>query len=356
MFFRYKYIFLLLGSALLLSGAGFFFAVYPSRLENPKLEVLSIQIKEKPVLPITMFFTGDIMLDRSVAKRAEEYGNESLLAKVAPLFKGNDLIIGNLEGTITDNVSIARKDHSLLHFTFDPELAHILSDNGFTHVSLSNNHSLDFGWKGYEKTKEYLKEFGIDFFGSARNDDNLSTIVEVKGKHICFVGYHQLFSPDESGILSEIARIRPTCDFLILTAHWGIEYKNTQSVEQTRLAHEFIDTGADLIIGTHPHVVQPVEIYKNKAIFYSLGNFIFDQYFSPETSQGLAVSLELSDTRSFFKLIPVSIHYGEVSFATSEIRKEVMKAVTGTALPLDISSSILDNYTFSISNGTSTRI
>jgi len=96
--------------------------------------------------------------------------------------------------------------------------------------------------------------------------------------------------------LSEIKRIKTEklADLIIVYPHWGTEYLTSHpDKRQTDLAHQFIDSGADIIIGSHPHVIQPIEIYKEKPIFYSLGNFVFDQYFSKETMQGLMLKLDI---------------------------------------------------------------
>ena len=93
--------------------------------------------------------------------------------------------------------------------------------------------------------------------------------------------------------------------FLIVSIHWGEEYQLKNSISQQRLAHKMIDAGADLIIGHHPHVVQNIEIYKERLIFYSLGNFIFDQYFSKQTQQGLAVGVEVHPKEFVFRLFPI---------------------------------------------------
>ena len=90
-----------------------------------------------------------------------------------------------------------------------------------------------------------------------------------------------------------------------MSVHWGQEYQIKSSVFQQKLARKIIDSGADLIIGHHPHVVQEIEIYNNKLIFYSLGNFVFDQYFSEQTQQGLAVRLEINENKLVFQLFPI---------------------------------------------------
>jgi len=265
----------------------------------------------------TILFVGDIMLDRTIAKHAQKYGVDSLFSKVQGLLSANDAVIGNLEGTMSDYPSVSQSDYSILRFTFDPSYARFLKNNHFTAVSLANNHSLDFGKDGYEETVTNIKSAGIVTFGSPFNDKNISTTIPIQGKKICLVGYHDLYVPDSTPAVKEIQKIRPYCSYIILFAHWGVEYKQTATDRQIMLAHKFIDAGADLVIGAHPHVVEPIEIYKNKAIFYSLGNFIFDQNLSFWTEHGLAVRVEFGETSTRFTLIPTTVSNKEVSVAST---------------------------------------
>lgn len=290
---------------------------YPKNAEST-LDTIVKTDNLQNIQQISALFVGDIMLDRSVAKHAEIYGTSSLFKNILPLFEGNDITIGNLEGAITSEPSVSQNDSDILRFTFNPQLARdVLVSLGFTAVSLSNNHTLDFGPTGCTDTKTNLTKNAILFFGSPSNSENLSTQKEVNGKLFCFVGYEEFINSDPQPILDEINFLQSSCYRTIVFAHWGVEYSTTPTDEQKTLAHEFIDAGADIIIGTHPHVVQPLEIYKNKAIFYSLGNFIFDQDFSFETTHGLAVQVEFSDAETHFTLVPVAILHSEVSFAST---------------------------------------
>ncbi|MFZ2253281.1 MAG: AmmeMemoRadiSam system protein B [Minisyncoccia bacterium] len=297
-----------------------------------------------------LLFVGDIMLDRAVAKSAREKGIDSLFANVERLFLGTHAVIGNLEGTITSSSSIAAKDSSILRFTFDPMYAGLLDRLGFSVLSLANNHALDFGKGGYAETKRQLENVGIVSFGSPINNGVLTGQIMVQGKSICFVGYHDLFTYDETPVTQEIARIRPTCDRVVLFAHWGEEYVPKATARQQKLAHAFIDAGADLIIGAHPHIVEPIEIYKNKAIFYSLGNFMFDQYFSYATTHGVAVHVEWGDERTRFTLIPVSVVDEEVKIAEPIDQRKILPTLIDENMPLDIRSAILEKNEFILWN------
>jgi hypothetical protein len=118
------------------------------------------------------------------------------------------------------------------------------------------------------------------------------------------------------------------------------------------LGHTFVDAGADLVIGAHPHVVQPIEVYKDKAIFYSLGNFIFDQNISFATEHGLAVNVEWDDEKTLFTLLPTTILKGEVEIADPQDSRKVLELVTKDQnfLSNNISSAIIKTKQFIIWN------
>lgn len=282
------------------------------------------------VRPVKMLFVGDMMFDRGVAAHVEKYGIDSLFAGVEDLFAGNDAVIGNLEGTITTQPSISRKNNSILRFTFDPKFADLLGRMKFTAVSLANNHALDFYGSGFRETKMHLDARGILHFGSPMNDAALSTSFVRNGKNICLIGYHDLYVQNEQTVVDEIGRTRSACSYVVVLPHWGVEYRDRQSARQTELGHLFIDAGADLVIGTHPHVVQPLEIYKNRAIFYSLGNFIFDQGLSFATEHGLIVIVGLTEDTQSFRLIPTTITKGEVSVSGIAEADKVLQRLTAS--------------------------
>jgi poly-gamma-glutamate synthesis protein (capsule biosynthesis protein) len=302
---------------------------YPNKNIPPTLHTI-VKIENPPApQPIRALFVGDIMLDRWVANHAARYGTSSLFANIRPLFERNDMIVGNLEGTITSNTSVSQNGSGILRFTFNPQLVRdTLVPLGFTAVSIANNHTLDFGQSGYEETKANLAKDNILFFGSPSNSENLSTQKEVNGKLFCFVGYEEFINPDPQPILDEINSLRASCYRIVVFTHWGVEYIPTPTDKQKTLAHSFIDAGADVIIGSHPHIVQPLEIYKNKAIFYSLGNFMFDQNFSFETTHGLAVQIDFSDAKTHFTLIPITILNEEASFASVDDQNKVFSELT----------------------------
>jgi len=316
----------------------------PERVRAPSVQaLLGLQAANS----VNILFVGDIMLDRSVAAHAEQVGDAKLFEGVQNLFLGHDLVVANLEGAITNNESVSRQDNSLLRFTFDPRLASLLTRVGVRAVSLANNHTLDFGREGYASTLAYLEEAGVAAFGSPLNDTRLAVATSINGARVCLVGYHQLFNPSTVSVVEKIQSVRPTCDHLVVFAHWGEEYTRDITDHQRAAAHAFVDAGADVVVGAHPHVVQPLEVYNNHAIFYSLGNFLFDQGFSPEVMRGLAVEIKFEESRTLFTLTPVNT-YKEVAVADETTGQLVLKDLMTIDLPEAISKLIFETSTFDL--------
>lgn len=285
----------------------------------------------RTVAPVRVVFAGDIMLDRNVAKWGAGRP-ETLFADVAHLFEDADLSVATLEGTITANASIAQRDHTILRFTFDEEFTKAaLAPLRLSFATLANNHSLDFYRAGYDTTRAHLVAWGIEPFGHPNNaPELLSAKHQVQGKEVCMVGYHQLYDPDTTSVHAEIVRLRPVCDYLIVMPHWGPEYEPLPSDAQVAIGHGFIDAGADVVMGSHPHVVQTLEVYRGRPIFYSLGNFMFDQEFSWETMHGLVVAAEFGEEEWRFVLYPTEVVQARVSVASEEARQRVLKALVAS--------------------------
>ncbi len=281
---------------------------------------------EEPPLVVRVMFGGDIMLDRNVARTAASEGPLTLFEGIATEFIDSDIRVANLEGTITANQSLAMQDNSILRFTFNQDIARqALEPLRLSVVSLANNHALDFGASGYNDTRAELDGLGIKYFGHPLNiAENISTAVQYKNKTFCFVGYHSLYDPATVAVVAEIQALRSSCWRIIAVAHWGVEYEYAADNAQRDAAHEFIDAGADLVVGAHPHMVQNAEIYKGKAIFYSLGNFMFDQNFSWGTTHGMLLRADFSEAGTHFTLIPTVIQGQKAGLATEADRQKVL--------------------------------
>jgi len=261
---------------------------------------------QEEIRPVSLVFVGDMMLDRSVEKLINENGVNYPFEKISDFLKQADLVIGNLEGPIVKKpIQFSR---SSLKFAFSEKTIDSLNFAGFDLLNLANNHTQNMGQDGLKETREILKSANMDSFGDPLVCGNDFLL---KKDNLIFLGFNKTFPstcPDED-ILNTIKEIKSSNpeSFLIINIHWGNEYQSKNSKQQQELAYKIIDNGADLIIGHHPHVVQNFEKYKNKMIFYSLGNFVFDQYFSEETQKGMIINLEIYPDKFIYKTFFVSI-------------------------------------------------
>jgi len=283
-------------------------------LENLKGDSMNITNNDKITIKnkkIKILVFGDVMLDRHNRSLIEQKGVGYFTEKIERLFWGQDINLVNLEGPITNNKSVSLgqpvENPNHFRFTFDPEQAiNFLQANRINLVNIGNNHILNFHNDGLKQTEEILERNDISYFGDPLDKSRLSVVKEVNGRKIAFVSYNRFdnFSPED--IITKIKELKAQANFIIVYAHWGREYKLINSQRQQDLAHQFIDAGADLVIGSHSHVVQPIEVYKKRAIFYSLGNFVFDQYFSENVQKILGVGILLDgDGQIQFTLIPL---------------------------------------------------
>jgi len=179
-------------------------------------------------------------------------------------------------------------------FVFQPELIEELKNYNFNFFNLANNHFSDQGQQGVEETRENLTNLDFNYSGCIDRQvgECSSKILELNNYKIGMAGFSMVYGKFNQTEAEKIIQdLKKQTDLVIVNIHWGVEYTHYQNNLQKQIAHSFIDQGADMIIGHHPHVVQGMEIYQNKPIFYSLGNFIFDQYFSPDTQEGLGIGI-----------------------------------------------------------------
>ncbi|MEO8065440.1 MAG: CapA family protein [Candidatus Doudnabacteria bacterium] len=270
--------------------------------------------------PTTLFLAGDIMLSRNVGKKMSEAKDFSLPFKnVADAIKNADIAFANLESPFNDS-GAHFIDRSLV-FNADPQTVAGLTDAGFDVLSTANNHTLDQGTKGLQYTYNFLKQNYIEPIGTTASCHD-GVIITKNDTKFGFLAYSyaahndggkkpepQVCDANNSARVAEDAeQLRPNVDFLIVSMHMGIEYTRKPTLAQTNFAHTAIDSGADFVVGAHPHWVQTPEQYKGKWIFYSLGNFVFDQMWSQETREGLTLKLSVEDKKlTKIELRPVII-------------------------------------------------
>ncbi|MFA5830589.1 MAG: CapA family protein [Candidatus Paceibacterota bacterium] len=259
----------------------------------------------KPVVSekaVTVVVVGDMMLGRFVEDLAiRNHDWNYSFASTSGIFAGADLVFGNFESALP-------KEHVKTpvygyQFSVRKEMAEAAKRAGVNVVTLANNHSSDFGAIGYEETVSALNEIGIATIG--KHSDYL---YERDGIKVIFMGLDDTLTRLSTSTIAESVRsAKKENEFLIAAVHFGEEYATTSNARQKVLAYALIDAGADVVIGHHSHSVQELEKYNGKPIFYSLGNFIFDQYFSEETQRGLAVRITIEEDGARYEILPVNL-------------------------------------------------
>lgn len=258
---------------------------------------------------IVFLSTGDIMQGREANFQSTKANNFNLpFLETAEFLGSADLTFGNLEAPYSTNCPVIRDGMQLCA---NPKNIEGLKFSGIDLVSIANNHIKDKGEEGYNTTKQVLSENSIKYV------EGELVIQEVKGVKFGFLAYSGIYKPfDMVKIKNDIENAKKNCDFLIVMPHWGKEYTRTALAggnvapdDPKKIAREMIDAGTDLILGNHPHWYQGLEIYKEKPIVYSHGNFVFDQDWSKETTEGFVTKLTFQKNKlADIKLYPIKIY------------------------------------------------
>lgn len=254
---------------------------------------------------------GDMMFDRYIRKIEYTKGEGNVFSCIGEFLKDSDLVVGNLEGPITEHASVSLFSKpggpGNYTFTFPTVTAKLLAENNIRLVSLANNHINNFGEEGITSTKKYLTEAGVEYFGLPGNRESLVGQVELNGHKISFVAYNEFGGIASQDVEQKIKEEKGKGQTVIVYTHWGDEYvEPPQRVKD--LAKRFTEAGADLIIGSHPHVVLSRGEFDGTPVYYSLGNFIFDQYWNKEVSTGLVLELKIKNGKIEISEHAVSIN------------------------------------------------
>jgi len=283
--------------------------------------------------------TGDYTISGlGILGITRRYGADFIFERFVDLSREKDLLAGNLEGTIS-----SRSEHEDLRLCGVPAMAHALRRAGFDVVSVANNHVLDHGLDVFQETVSHCREAGLLVCGLRSDQERYyckPVIVEKNGFKIGMLAYNWIGLEDnvDAGnhiaaiydgavnyswnrnsekdretrrsignrnmkVLEDIKRLRPQVDIIILMPHWGYEWTIYPPYGVTREAKSFIDAGADLILGSHPHVPQGIELYRDRLIVYSMGNMLFDSS-TERFKQGMMVDCSVtSSSRTDHELI-----------------------------------------------------
>ena len=238
---------------------------------------------------ITIAAVGDLMFGNRTEPFLKEFGPDYPFAFVMPILAKADVVVGNLESSIsTRGKAVENKQFTL---RAGPIATEALAAAGIRVVTLANNHSMDFGPLALQDTLEALDAGNILFTGAGMDLDDARSpaIMKVKGKTIAFLAYSLTFpleffaSANRPGtapgyaefVKADIEKARPSADLVVVSFHWGAELMTAAKDYQVELGRKAIDWGADLVLGHHPHVLQELELYHGRLIAYSLGNFVF---------------------------------------------------------------------------------
>jgi poly-gamma-glutamate synthesis protein (capsule biosynthesis protein) len=305
-------------------------------LRSTSREAILIDLIGQPITPVDstdmdssytasgLWLTGDVMLSRQVAEYMVKEGAVYPWKRLSGVMPNGDFLLINFEACLSDGKQF--NAGSSMRFPVATSAALVLGSVRVSHVSLANNHALDCGQNDLEVSRQWFKEAGIDPIGhpTALSTSTSLSVVAVGGIRVAIVAIHTLFGTPELKVLKSVLTEASTrSDFQLVYVHWGDEYLDKANESQSQLAQTLAQAGADLIIGHHPHVVQDIEQVGSTTIVYSLGNFIFDQYFSTAVQEGLVVRL------SFTPSAHLTLH--PVTSRDSRVQPRFMTA-TETAL------------------------
>ncbi|MBD1371759.1 CapA family protein [Hazenella sp. IB182357] len=316
---------------------------------------VEVQIERDPESQLTMTFVGDMMFGRNIDDViVPKYGYDHLFKYVKNYFEYSDYTTGNFESPITRNENYEKADKNI-HLSTGEGAAEALKNHGFYTVNLANNHMKDYGRQGLVDTLNAFKKQKIETVGAGTNLQEATQIVytTVQNKKIALLGFSDILPKDfraysnRSGIAPAdpnifqplVFKARQNADLVIVQMHWGLEYDSGFHPRQQDLGRALIDAGADVVLGHHPHVLEPVEVYNDGVIFYSLGNFVFDQGWS-RTKESVLVQLKnLQGDQYKLEIHPMMIREGQprpVRGWTERYRREkIFSQVTGKLIYTD---------------------
>lgn len=277
------------------------------------LEVEISTLQEPPPSVIAM---GDIMLGGRAKKTVAAYGPDYPFDAVLPLLRSAPIVLGNLEGPFAHK---ARKQPRNFSYRVDVELASSLTRAGINVVTLANNHLLDCGRAGVLETLDALASAKVSALGAGTDERaaHAPVIRQARRFRIGFLGYYwnrrTAATADQPGsamdlpeaLEADIRGLRDRVDRIVVTFHWGVPYERDPTPEDRAKAHFAVDCGADAVVGHHPHIVQPFEIYRGYPIFYSVGNFAFGS--GNSRAEGLLAALRFEEQSTVVNVYPLYV-------------------------------------------------
>ncbi len=339
--------------------AGFVLAIFNNAETSHKNDDMEIH---------TVVAVGDIMLSGSAKPllRKKGYGYSFEDPVLSKLIKNADLSFANLECPVT-KTGTACKNKKFV-FRGDPASIKALRKAGFDMLSLANNHIMDYNEPGLYSTIDYCKKSGMACSGAGTDITHARKAAILKRNGITYglLSYSMTYPKEfwatsdtagaaygeENSVIDDVQKTRKEADVVIVSFHWGAELADAPKPYQIKMAHAAIDSGADMVFGHHPHVPQPIEIYKGKPVFYSLGNYAFGSY-SRKTPVSFAARVVLKENRiSGIRIYPLIVDNYEVTFrpacARNKRAEEIIKHLHeisqpfGTEITYDRGTGVVD--------------
>lgn len=302
------------------------------------------ETKEQPTETpeeVTLVFAGDIYLSSYVQNNYNSNGIYGIVSELLLTeMQQADIAMGNQEFPFS--VGGTKAPDKQFNFRVDPMYTKILTEMGIDVVGLANNHALDYGTEALNDTFTALETAGIAYVGAGADLTRAMQpcIIQAGQRSFGFlaasrvipeVGWNvenqqpgMLCTYDSTLLCQAIQEAKKQCDFLTVYVHWGIEKSSTPEEYQKQLAYKYIDAGADLVIGSHPHVLQGIEYYNGKPIVYSLGNYIFNQEIISTVLLKVRVSLQ---NEAILKIIPAYASDAKTQWMDSEAEAELYQQI-----------------------------
>jgi poly-gamma-glutamate synthesis protein (capsule biosynthesis protein) len=327
---------------------------------NPGTSVVNVEHKENASIAVT----GDVMFARNMPGVLSM--DSSPFEGVSDVISNVDLLLINFENAATTSGNAVKGDVPL---SCDPSYVPLAKANNNTVASLANNHAFDYGIDGMHDTLSYLKDAGITPIGAGDTEEaaHQPVVKDINGRKVTILNYMDSnnfaeysydvmpyangSNPGYSAYDSQDAQKQigenNDSDLIVAYLHFGNEYSNSPNEDQIRIAHELIDYGADVVIGSHPHVTQGIEMYNGKPIFYSLGNFIFDQS-NEATHSAYFVKINLIDDKGECTVYPIYISNYLPQHMDAESGSALLNGLTPNTDQMEITSDGTGKLTFNL--------
>jgi poly-gamma-glutamate capsule biosynthesis protein CapA/YwtB (metallophosphatase superfamily) len=277
---------------------------------------LARQLKRRGVAEYSLIGAGDIMLGDRTRQPIKDFGEDYPFLGALPLLKHSAIVCGNLEGPFAREADRQDRTYS---YRVDPRLAHTLKRANIDVVTLANNHLVDCGRAGVLETFDALDRAGVHMIGAGRNElaAHEPVILDAGPLRVGILGYYWnrrcaatrdlpgSATDEAKWLTADIESLRRRVDRIVTMFHWGVPYVKTPQPDDRAKARLAVELGADLVIGHHPHVIQPFEIYKGRLIFYSVGNFTFGS--GNSKAEGLLVAARFETEQTVCDVYPIYV-------------------------------------------------